>query len=566
MNVSDIAADWLGHVDEADRKAVADLIAGPASDLADAFWRDLAFGTGGMRAVLGMGTNRLNSYTVARASQGVASYLASREGGPQVAIAYDTRRMSRELAERAACVFAGNGVQTYLFSQVAPTPLLSFAVRDLGCDAGIVITASHNPAEYNGFKVYGSDGCQITTEAARAIQREINAVEIFRDVLSAAFERAVDGGFIRYVPHELVERYYAATLSVSTGEPVHDVELVYSPLNGTGNVPVRTVLERLGVDRIEVVGAQELPDPFFTTCPKPNPENQAALELGFQLCRESGISLLVATDPDADRVGVGVLHEGAEVRLSGNEIGLLLLDWLASRLSDADCAQKVAMTTIVSAPMADDIARHYGFELRRTLTGFKFIGEQIGLLEQEGRVDNFLFAFEESLGYLKGTDVRDKDGVQAVILICELVAHYRAQGMDLVDARDDLYRRFGSWSGTQMSVDFPGEQGARDMDAALARLRSTPPSNLAGIGIDQRFDYRDGAPMPAVNGTGAAQMLPPANVLEYRLQDGSRILIRPSGTEPKLKVYVFARGASMVAASSLCTALEEELKRLLLSV
>lgn len=511
----------------------------------DAFFRELAFGTGGLRGRLGLGSNRLNVYTVGKATQGLADYLNSTFENPTVALCRDTRHGSEEFVRRVAEVLAGNGIKSYLFDRVEPTPALSFAVRELGCSAGVNITASHNPAAYNGYKVYGPDGCQITVEAADAIQAAIDPVDCFDGVRAMAFDRALDEGLVQRVPESVLDRYMEGTLGVSTGEDCSALRIVYTPLHGVGLECVSRVLEGIGVAEVATVDEQCVQDGDFPTCPYPNPEVREALRLGLEYCDRVKPDLLLATDPDTDRVGIAVPHAGEYKLLTGNEVGLLLLDFLASKASGsgADMAREVACTTIVSAPMADDIARARGLELRRTLTGFKFIGEQVGVLESEGREGDFLMGFEESYGYLAGTSVRDKDAVVASMLICELAAYWKKEGLDLYEAMERLYETYGFWSSALLGQAYEGPGGASDMSAMMSGLRDHAPAQIGGTAVAERIDYAKGAPMPVVNPTDEPQCLPEADVLEFRLADGSRVLFRPSGTEPKAKAYVFAKGS-----------------------
>ena len=532
----------------------------------DAFFRELAFGTGGLRGKLGLGPNRLNVYTVGKATQGLADYLNSTFENPTVALCRDTRHGSEEFVRRVAEVLAGNGIKSYLFERVEPTPALSFAVRELGCSAGVNITASHNPAAYNGYKVYGPDGCQITVEAAEAIQAAIDPVDWFDGVKAVPFDRALEECFVQWVPERVLDRYLEETLKVSTGEDCSALRIVYTPLHGVGLECVSRVLEGIGVADVATVDEQCVQDGDFPTCPYPNPEVREALRLGLEYCDRVKPDLLLATDPDTDRVGIAVPHAGEYKLLTGNEVGLLLLDFLASKasVSGADMAREVACTTIVSAPMADDVARACGLELRRTLTGFKFIGEQVGVLESEGREGDFLMGFEESYGYLAGTSVRDKDAVVASMLICELAAHWKARGLDLYEAMQRLYAEHGFWASALLSKTYEGPEGAADMAAIMAGLRANPPAEVAGLPVDQVIDYAEGAEMPAVNPSDPEpQQLPSADVLELRLAGGSRAIVRPSGTEPKVKAYVFAKAATMEGADSLLASISAEVESIL---
>lgn len=531
----------------------------------DAFFRELAFGTGGLRGKLGLGPNRLNVYTVGKATQGLADYLNSAFENPTVALCRDTRHGSEEFVRRAAEVLAGNGIKSYLFERVEPTPALSFAVRELGCLAGVNITASHNPAAYNGYKVYGPDGCQITVEAAEAIQAAIGSVDCFDGVEAVPFDRALEEGFIHWVPERVLDRYLEETLKVSTGEDCSTLHIVYTPLHGVGLECVSRVLQGIGVAEVVTVDEQCVHDGDFPTCPYPNPEVREALKLGLEYCDRVKPDLLLATDPDTDRVGIAVPHAGEYRLLTGNEVGLLLLDLLASKAGGpgVDLAREVACTTIVSAPMADDIARACGLELRRTLTGFKFIGEQVGVLESEGREGDFLMGFEESYGYLAGTSVRDKDAVVASMLICELAAHWKKLGLDLYEAMERLYEEYGYWSSALLGQAYEGPEGATDMAAMMGGLRADAPRQIGGIAIAESIDYAQGAPMPVVNPTDEPQRLPEADVLEFRLTDGSRVLFRPSGTEPKAKAYVFAKGADRDESEAKLAALVADAKSIL---
>ena len=553
---------WFDCLDEAGRAELAN-ISGESRE--DAFYRDLAFGTGGLRGKLGMGPNRMNAYTVGKATQGLADYLNANFESPSVALCRDTRRGSEEFVRRVAEVLAGNGIKSFLYERVEPTPALSFAVRELGCSAGVNITASHNPAAYNGYKVYGPDGCQITVAAASEIQAAIDAVDCFGGVKSVSFDEALDRGLANWTPEGVLDRYIAETLKSSTHGDCSELRIVYTPLHGVGLECVSRVLDAIHVAEVTKVEEQCAPDGDFPTCPYPNPEIREALELGLKYCDRVKPDLLLATDPDTDRVGIAVPHAGEYKLLSGNEVGLLLLDFLAGKAAErgADIAREVACTTVVSAPMADDIARARGFELRRTLTGFKFIGEQVGLLESEGRDGDFLMGFEESYGYLAGTRVRDKDAVVASMLICELAAHWKAEGKDLYEAMEALYERHGFWASALLSQAYEGPEGASEMAAMMAGLRDEKPVELGDVAVSQTIDYADGADMPAINPTDETQKLPTADVIELRLADGSRAIFRPSGTEPKAKAYVFAKGAERVEASSKLAALSAAAKNIL---
>ena len=442
---------------------------------------------------------------------------------------------------------------------------LSFAVRELGCSGGVNVTASHNPAAYNGYKVYGPDGCQITVDDARAIQAAIDPVDCFDDVKVLPFKRAVHEGLVQRVPEAVLDRYVEAVLGVSTDEDCSGLRVVYTPLHGVGLECVSRTLEGIGIAEVTAVSEQCVQDGDFPTCPYPNPEVREALKLGLEYCDRVKPDLLLATDPDTDRVGIAVPHAGEYRLLTGNEVGLLLLDFLASKadVSGADMAREVACTTIVSAPMADDIARARGLELRRTLTGFKFIGEQVGVLESEGRQGDFLMGFEESYGYLAGTSVRDKDAVVSSMLICELAAHWKKEGLDLYEAMERLYKEYGYWSSALLGQAYEGPEGASNMAAMMSGLREHAPECIGASAVAERIDYAQGAPMPVVNPSDEPQRLPKADVLEFRLADGSRVLFRPSGTEPKAKAYVFAKGSDRSESESKLVALAADAKSIL---
>lgn len=504
----------------------------------DRFYRELEFGTGGLRGVLGAGTNRMNVYTVGKATQGYSSYLKKNFDKPSVAIAYDSRIHSDLFAQTAAEVFAANGVQVYIYPKLMPTPSLSFAVRDLSCTGGIVITASHNPAKYNGYKVYGSDGCQITTEAAKAIQSEIDAVDPFRDVLRMEFNIGLKEKIISYIGEDTVKRYLqaVATASVLPENVSRDVAIVYTPLNGTGISCVPRCLKEHGFTNITIPDEQKEPDGNFPTCPYPNPEIREALNVGLTWAEKTGSDLLLATDPDCDRVGVAVKSQEGYTLITGNEMGVLLLDFICKmRKANGTMPEApVAVKTIVTTPMAARVAEHYGVELRDVLTGFKFIGEQIGMLEKTGEAERYIFGFEESYGYLSGSFVRDKDAVNASLLICEMFAYYKSLGKSLVDVLDGLYQTFGFYAGQLLSFTFEGSAGFARMQELMQNLRVKVPNEIGGYHVEHMVDYQQ-------DQTG----LPKSNVLRFFLKGGLEAVVRPSGTEPKLKVYLTAVGETL---------------------
>lgn len=521
-------------------------VAHAPEEISDRFYRDLSFGTGGLRGIIGAGTNRLNIYTVGKATQGLADYLNSTALPKRVAIAYDSRHKSDLFARHTARVLAANGITAYLYPRLEPTPALSWAVRYLGCGAGVCLTASHNPARYNGYKVYGADGCQITLEAAKAIQQAIREVDLFAGVQAADYDQALAAGSIRLIEESCLDAYLQAVYDqrVGDGTGIADLKLVYTPLNGTGMECVSRLVEKLGVTHMTVVPEQKDPDGDFPTCPYPNPEIRQAMEKGLELCRRVHPDLLLGTDPDCDRVGIAVPDGAGDYRLiTGNELGVILLDYVCrTRIVRGTMpAHPVAYTTIVSTDMAEPVARKYGVELRRTLTGFKFIGEQIGKLEAEGHPERFIFGFEESYGYLSGSYVRDKDGVNAALLVCEAAAWYARRGMTLLDALQELCREFGCYRNAQCAFAFEGERGMHTMQQLMARLRDNPPAAIGDYRVEEMVDY---------NLPGGQEGLPLADVLEFHLAGGHKFMVRPSGTEPKMKVYLSAVGADETEADA----------------
>ena len=513
----------------------------------DAFYRDLAFGTGGLRGVIGAGTNRMNIYTVAKATQGLADYLNKQRETPSVCIGYDSRIKSDVFARVAAGVFAANGVKVFIWPRLMPVPTVSFAVRHLGADAGVMITASHNPSKYNGYKVYGADGCQITTQAAAQVLAEIEKLDLFRDVHTGSFEEYLEKGWISYIPEETYTAFVenVKAQSVLFGEDVNKATaIVYSPLNGAGRWPVLRTLSEMGYTNVTVVAEQAEPDGNFPTCPYPNPEIREAMELGLQYAQRNNADLLLATDPDCDRVGIAVKNEKGEyVLLSGNETGILLLDYICSqRAKHGKMPEKPVMVkTIVTMDLAERIAAHYGLETRNVLTGFKYIGEQIGLLEAQGQKERYVFGFEESYGYLTGTYVRDKDGVGGAYMICEMFSYYAARGIRLTEKLLELYREYGYCRNTLHSFQFEGSAGFAKMQRIMARFRQGIPS-FGGLRVEKLLDYSLG-----LDG------LPKSDVLKFLLEGGCSLVVRPSGTEPKLKLYLSVTAEDAQAAAAIET-------------
>ena len=522
---------WLTKADM-DPTLLEELRAMDEKQQEDAFYRDLSFGTGGLRGVIGAGTNRMNIYTVAKATQGLANYLKEHFRAPSVAIGFDSRINSELFSKVAARVFAANGVKVHIWPELMPVPTVSFALRELGCSAGVMVTASHNPSKYNGYKVYGADGCQITTQGAAEVLAKIEALDIFQDVRIMDFGTAWNDGQIMHIPEAVYTAFVenVKAQSVLYGDKTtYDVAIVYSPLNGAGRKPVLRTLKELGYTNITVVKEQEEPDGRFPTCPYPNPEIREAMELGLRYAKEKNADLLLATDPDCDRVGIAVENaQGDYVLLSGNEVGLLLLDYLCAQKQKHGKMPKdpVLVKTIVTVDLAERIAEHYGVETRNVLTGFKYIGEQIGLLEKAGEERRYLFGFEESYGYLTGTYVRDKDGVDGAVMICEMFSFYAARGIRLTDQLAKLYERYGYCRNTLHSYQFEGSAGFAKMQGIMAAFRQGI-STFGGKAVEKVLDYSAG-----LDG------LPKADVLKFYLDGGTTLVVRPSGTEPKLKLYL----------------------------
>ena len=523
-------------VEDPDVAAELSAIAADPEAIRDRFYQELNFGTAGLRGVIGAGENRMNIYTVRRATQGLAAWMLSCEGTRSAAVAYDSRHKSALFARETARVLAGNGITVYLYPQLEPVPVLSYTVRRCGCQAGVMITASHNPAKYNGYKVYGADGCQLTDHDAGEVTRQIRGVDIFSGVRLAPFDEAKADGRIRMVGQDVLDGYMDCVLSRQVLPGVCEkagLRLIYTPLNGAGNVPVREMLRRIGAKEVTVVPEQELPDGDFPTAPYPNPEIRQEPDL------------LLATDPDCDRVGIAVPDgKSGYALMTGNEVGCLLLDYILTRRTAAGTLPErpVAVRSIVTTAMTDAIAADHGCEVREVLTGFKYIGEQIALLEAKGEAERFVLGYEESYGYLSGTYVRDKDAVVASMLIVEMAAFYRAQGMTLLDRMQQLYARYGFYRNAVINVAFEGERGMAEMDAIMTGLRTDPPAALAGQPVTAIADYREQVRRDLTTNEKTALTLPRSNVLSFRLTDGAGVIVRPSGTEPKIKAYVTVIG------------------------
>ena len=537
MSVMEKYRDWLACPSMTEELRTQ-LLSMDEDTINDSFYRGLQFGTGGLRGVLGAGTNRMNVFTVMKATRGLGSYLLCTDQDPSCAISYDSRIHSRDFAELTAAVLADMGIRVFIYPDLRPTPMLSFAVRHLSASAGVMITASHNPAKYNGYKVYGPDGCQITQNAAKQIQCRIGSQPDLFDRLPS-FDRYLSSGMIRYIAEETVEAYYRAVLKLRVSPSVHPLHVVYSPLNGTGNVPVREILCRMGNIRVDVVEEQELPDGMFPTCPYPNPEIREAMDLAIGKTLAAGADLCFATDPDCDRMGAGV-RVGSDIRLiSGNDMGILMLDYLCRHaVGKSGSLPPVVVKTIVTTDMTSALCRRYGLELRNVLTGFKYIGEQIGLLEAAGQENRFLFGFEESYGYLSGTDVRDKDAVNAALLLCDMAADLKSRGLTLIDRLQELQQEFGLYVQRLLTFEYEGENGALRINEIMAGLRR-PLDQFDSplLRSAQRTDY-------LLDDTG----LPKSDVISFMLPDDDRFIVRPSGTEPKLKAYLFTRAGNEMEA------------------
>ena len=543
---------------DADVENELSAIAADENKIEDAFYRDLAFGTGGLRGVIGAGTNRMNIHTVAKASQGLADYIIKNfpENERKIAVSYDSRIKSDLFSRVAAGVFAANGIKVYIYTELMPTPCLSYAVRALKCAAGIMVTASHNPSKYNGYKVYGEDGCQITTEAAKTILSEIEKIDNFADVKTSCFDEGLENGSIEYISDDIYTAFVeeVKNQSVLSENDIVDknVAIVFSPLHGTGLKPVLRTLKESGYTNITVVKEQEEPDGNFTTCPYPNPEIKEAMSLGMEYAEKYNADLLLATDPDCDRVGIAVKTPQGDYRLmTGNETGMLLLDYICKKRTENGTMPEdpVFIKTIVTIDMAERIAADYGVRTVNVLTGFKFIGEQIGLLEQQGKENSYIFGMEESYGYLSGGYVRDKDAVDGAFLICEMFAYYKTKGISLLDKLEEQYKKYGYCLNTLHFYEFEGSAGFAKMQEIMKTFRGEI-SSIGGKKVVNVLDYA-----PGIDG------LPKSDVLKFLLEDNCSVVVRPSGTEPKLKTYLSVSGSSMEEADGVEKRICEDLNR-----
>lgn len=565
MGYREMYERWLTF-DEETRKELTGL---DEREIEDRFYRELEFGTGGLRGVIGAGTNRMNIYTVRKATQGLANYILKKGiGNPSVALAYDSRRYSDVFAKEAALVLNANGIKTYIYKELRPTPMLSFAVRRLNLTAGIVITASHNPKEYNGYKVYWSDGGQITEEHAKGILKEITSVD-YGDIKTIDFERASMDGLYNYIEDEVEEDYIDLVKGLTINKSLIDkmadeIKIIYTPLHGTGNVPVRRVLKELGYKHVSVVKEQEMPDPNFSTVKYPNPEEHEVFTIALEMAKRDGADLILGTDPDCDRVGVVVKNnEGEYVVLTGNQTGALLTYYMLSQLKELNKMPEnpVVVKTIVTTELARRICDDFGVEIIDVLTGFKYIGEKIKEFEERGD-KNFIVGFEESYGYLAGTFVRDKDGVIASSLICEMAAYYKSRGMSLYDGIMELYERYGYFREDLKSITLKGIEGSEKIKAIMEDLRNNTPKELAGYRVVKVKDYKVGLEKDLLSGDKADINLPKSNVIQLILEDGSIVTARPSGTEPKIKFYFATIGRDMKDSSDKIENMKKEILRI----
>lgn len=551
MEIKDTYNIWLDNAKD-DKDLIEELcdIKGNNEEIYERFYTELRFGTAGLRGIIGAGTNRMNIYTVRRATQGLACFLNKKYKNPSVAISYDSRIKADLFAKEAARVLAANGIKAYISTELQPTPVVSFAVRELKTQAGIMVTASHNPAKYNGYKCYGSDGCQMTDVNANAVFDEIEKVQYFNgDIKLIDFDEGIKSGLIEWISNDVYETYLQNVQSQSVNPDIckgSGLKIVYTPLNGAGNKLVRKILGRIGVENVIVVPEQENPDGNFTTCPYPNPEIREALDLGLKLCEKEKPDLLLATDPDSDRVGIAVKTDNGYRLMSGNETGIMLLNYiLDSRKRKGTLPENpVAVKTIVTSKLVDRVCEKYGCELKNVLTGFKYIGEQILLLEQKHEEKRYVFGFEESYGYLAGTYVRDKDAVVASMLICEMAAYYRTEGKSLNDVMNELYEEYGYYLNTTKAFEFEGAAGMQKMSDIMSDLRNSHPSEIAGFKVINYSDYLNSCSKDIMTGTEKHIDLPKSNVLSYSLEGGGAAIVRPSGTEPKIKIYITAVGKS----------------------
>lgn len=568
-NINELYELWLKNaVLDPDLTDELNAIAGNEEEILDRFYKSLEFGTGGLRGVIGAGTNRMNIYTVAQATQGLANYLNETFDNPSVAIAYDSRIKSDVFAREAAGVLAANGIKVYIFPTLVPTPMLSFAVHRLGCSSGIVLTASHNPSKYNGYKCYEPSGYQITDEAAAKTLEYINKTDIFNDVKRMSFEDALAEDMVDYIEGWLLNEFYDRCDEQRLDKDIckkSGLKVIYTPLNGTGNRPVRTMLERLGLEDVRIVPEQENPDGNFPTCPFPNPEFAQVFELAIEMTKDFPADLLLATDPDCDRVGIAVRHNGEYILMTGNEVGVMLCEYVISRRTALGTMPEnpIILKSFVTTDLAQAVADKYGAEVRNTLTGFKYIGEIINQLDEAGEADRYILGMEESYGYLFGTHARDKDAVVSSTMIVEMAAYYKSLGKDLYEVMQDIYAEHGMYINTLSNFSFEGASGMEKMKKMMDDMRSNPPKTIAGLEVIGVSDYLTSVALDTVTGEETAIDLPKSNVLHYKLPGNSCAIVRPSGTEPKIKVYITACAADRDKANALADSIIADMKKYL---
>ena len=570
MEIMKLYDSWCKNaVEDPDLTAELENIRGNEHEIYERFYTALKFGTAGLRGVIGAGTNRMNIYVVRQATQGLANYVLQKYGKGSVAISHDSRIKADLFMREAAKVLAANGIKTYITTKLQPTPVLSYLVRHFKCQAGIMVTASHNPAKYNGYKAYGEDGCQMTDNAAKAVYDEITKLDIFSDVRIMDYKEAIDKGLIEYVDDIVYDTYLNCVMKQQVNPGIcadADISVVYTPLNGAGNKLVRKVLNKIGVNEIHVVKEQELPDGNFTTCPYPNPEIKEALQKGLELCEEKQPDLLLATDPDSDRVGIAVKdYDGSYRLITGNENGAMLTNYILSCKKESGLLPEkpVVVKTIFSTPLINKLCDKYGCELKNVLTGFKYIGEVILNLEKKGEDSRYLFGFEESYGYLAGTYVRDKDAVVASMLICEMTAYYKKQGKSLVEVIDGLYKEFGYYLNNTYAFEFEGAEGMQKMTSLMASVRKNIPASIGSFRVTKVSDYQLKEETDLLTGKVQQLTLPTSNVIALHLENDSAVIIRPSGTEPKIKLYITSVGSDKEKANAVCEEILTATKKLL---
>lgn len=570
MNIMQSYNDWCNKATEdADLINELNSIKNDENEIHERFYTSLKFGTAGLRGIIGAGTNRMNIYVVRQATQGLANYVLNKYGNGSVAISHDSRIKADLFMIEAAKVLAANGIKVYITSELQPTPVLSYLVRYFKCQAGIMVTASHNPAAYNGYKAYGEDGCQMTDDAANAVYDEICKIDIFNDVKTTDFDEAVKSGLIEYVDDSVYDSYLEKVMEQQVNPGIckdADLKVVYTPLNGTGNKLVRKVLDKIGVKNVCIVKEQELPDGNFTTCPYPNPEIKEALQKGLELCEKEQPDLLLATDPDADRVGIAVKdYDGSYRLITGNEDGVMLTNYILSCKKENNVLPEkpVVVKTIVTTKLVNKLCEKYGCELKDVLTGFKYIGEIILNLEKDNEENRYLFGFEESYGYLSGTYVRDKDAVVASMLVCEMAAYYKKQGKSLAEVIDGLYDEFGYYLNKTYSFEFSGAAGMQKMSEIMTAIRNNLPKDVAGYNVVKVSDYLTKKEMDFENNSEIELQLPQSNVIALNLSENNAVIIRPSGTEPKIKLYITAVGKDKDNADMICNKLVASAKELL---